>query len=328
MSELQHGLIGNSPAMAEVIDFIATVAGSNATVLIQGETGTGKDLVAQAIHSNSRRSKRPFVAVNCAAFSEGLIENELFGHEKEAFTGALSQKKGRFEHASGGTLFLDEIAELHLSVQAKLLRVIEQREVDRLGGAGSIPIDVRLIVATHRDLKSAVAAGEMREDFYYRMKILSVKLPPLRERREDIPVLVRHFFSKYENETPRQVLGISSEADDLLRNYDWPGNVRELQNAMITAIVIGKTDFIQPQDFATTILSNAAAVAETEFETLDQAILATTRQFVLKVFEKVKGDHQKAAAILRRHANGLNRFLDRIDLPQLKKRRGPWYGTT
>ena len=217
---VHHDLVGSSAAMAKLIRFIGKAAPVNSSVLIQGESGTGKELVAHALHRNSRRPDGPFVAVNCAALPESLLESELFGHERGAFTGAVAQQKGKFELAAGGTLFLDEVGELSASIQAKLLRALQERTIDRIGGKQPLRIDIRLIAATNRDLRSAVAAGEFREDLYYRVKVLSVRTPPLRERPEDIPELIQHFLSKYARETGRDVRGISPEAESILCSSD------------------------------------------------------------------------------------------------------------
>src|SRR5262249_36153217 len=225
---LRTDMIGNSKKLREVKDLIRKAAETNSTILIQGETGTGKEVVARAIHNNSRRSERPFVAVNCGVLAEGTVESELFGHEKGAFTGAIAQKKGKFELADGGTLFLDEIGELSLPLQVKLLRVLQEREFERVGGARTIKVNIRVIGATHRDLKAAVAAGTFREDLYYRLKVVTITTPPLRERREDIPVLAQHFVTRRAPEIGRWVTGLSVAAHKILENYDWPGNIREL----------------------------------------------------------------------------------------------------
>ncbi len=231
-------IIGNSPRIAEIFQVIAQVAPTQATVLIAGESGTGKELIANAIHYNSPRANKPFIKVNCASLSETLLESELFGHERGAFTGAVAQRRGRFEIADGGTLFLDEIGTLSPTVQVKLLRVLQEREFERVGGNKPIKVNVRLIVATNRDLKAAVDAGEFREDLYYRVNVVKIILPPLRERKEDIPLLVEHFIRKYSAKNDRNVTSVADEALKLLLAYDYPGNIRELENIIENAVVL------------------------------------------------------------------------------------------
>jgi transcriptional regulator with GAF, ATPase, and Fis domain len=220
-----YQLVGDSAAMAELMQFITKAGPTDSTVLIEGETGTGKELVAQALHQNSHRSGRPFVPINCAALPEHLIESELFGHERGAFTGAITSKKGEFEIADAGTIFLDEVGELTLSQQAKLLRVLQEREIKRIGGTRRIPVNVRIIAATNRDL----TGSGFRQDLYYRLNVLSVRTPALRDRPGDIPILARHFLERSRQKTARAVSGISPEAESTLVGYHWPGNVRELR---------------------------------------------------------------------------------------------------
>jgi DNA-binding NtrC family response regulator len=233
-----HNLIGNSPGMVAVYSMIRQIAPTRATVLIMGETGTGKGVAAQTIHQNSSRRDAPFVTLNCASLAEGVIESELFGHERGAFTGAVQTHKGRFEIADGGTLFLDEVSEMSLATQAKLLRVIEDREFERVGGTRLIKVDVRLIAATNRDLEQQVKEGKFREDLFFRLKVVSVKLPPLRERRQDIPRLVEAFIREFNTEHDKDITGISRGAMDLLMQYRWPGNVRELKNTIEGMVVL------------------------------------------------------------------------------------------
>lgn len=235
-------IIGTSGKMQELFKVIERAADSRATVLIRGESGSGKELVARALHYNSSRASKPFIAVSCAALPETLLESELFGYEKNAFTGAVAQKPGRFELANQGTLFLDEIAEIPPSLQVKLLRVLQEREFERIGGTKSIKVDVRLVAATNKNLEAAVAAREFREDLYYRLQVIQVFVPPLRERREDIPALVEHFIAKYNQENGRKVQSVSQEALDLLMRYPFPGNVRELENAIERAVVMAEKD--------------------------------------------------------------------------------------
>ncbi len=237
--QIEHNMVGESLPMRELHKWIAKVAPTNSTVLIRGESGTGKELVAQAIHLTSPRAGQPFVPINCAAITETLLESELFGHEKGAFTGAIAQKKGKLEVADGGTVFLDEIAELAPSLQGKLLRVIQEREFERVGGIRSIKLDVRVIAATNKDLEGLLRAGSFREDLYHRLNVISVTVPTLRERQEDIPLLATYFSARYCQTMNRPVMGISPEARSCLLSYDWPGNIRELENAIERAVVSG-----------------------------------------------------------------------------------------
>jgi DNA-binding NtrC family response regulator len=233
-----HNLIGNSRGMVAVYNMIRQIAPTRATVLIMGETGTGKGVAAQTIHQNSSRRDAPFVTLNCASLAEGVIESELFGHERSAFTGAIQTHKGRFEIADGGTLFLDEVSEMSLATQAKLLHVIEDREFERVGGTRPIKVDVRLLAATHRDLEQQVKEGKFREDLFFRLKVVTIKLPPLRERKQDIPRLVEAFLREFNIEHEKYITGISRGAMDLLMQYHWPGNVRELKNTIEGMMVL------------------------------------------------------------------------------------------
>jgi len=244
-----HNIIGQSAAMKSVFEKIRQIAPTKATVLIHGETGTGKELVAQAIHQNSPRKDGPFVKLNCAALAEGIIESELFGHEKGAFTGAVKSRRGRFELADGGTLFLDEIGEISLPVQAKLLRVLETQEFERVGGTETIKVDVRLIAATNKDLAVEVEKGNFREDLYYRLKVIEIYLPPLRDRREDIPLLVDAFIREFSNMHGKKVRGITRGAMNLMMQYEWPGNVRELKNCVEGMVIFaGEKEVLDVSD--------------------------------------------------------------------------------
>lgn len=243
-----ENIIGNSPAMQEVFDTVRQVASSRATVLIQGESGTGKELVAKAIHQLSTRKQAAFVPVHCAALSSTLLESELFGHEKGAFTGAAERRKGRFEMADGGTLFLDEIGEIDSSVQVKILRALEERRFERVGGTETVEVDTRLVAATNRDLKQMVADGEFREDLYYRLYVVAITLPPLRERTGDVPLLLKHYLNEFNRENGREVEGFSPDALDLLTSYGWPGNVRELRNVVEQLVVMARGNRIGVRD--------------------------------------------------------------------------------
>lgn len=240
-------LIGLSPAMQEVYKLVGKVSMSRATVLIQGESGTGKELIAKAIHANSPRADKPLISVNCGAIPEKLLESELFGYERGAFTGAVGRKQGLFEVADGGTLFLDEVGELTLPLQVKLLRVLQERTLVRLGGVESIPVDVRIIAATNRDLRERMQKELFREDLYYRLNVVPIKMPPLRERKEDIPLLIRHFLAKFSRETGKEGCYLSPAAVELMHAYDWPGNVRQLENTIERAVVLASGPAILPE---------------------------------------------------------------------------------
>ncbi|RKY64111.1 MAG: hypothetical protein DRP99_02745 [Candidatus Latescibacterota bacterium] len=242
-------LVGQSPAMRKVLEMIEMVAPTKATVLIQGESGTGKELVADAIHRLSPRKNGPFVKVNCAAIPESLVESELFGHEKGAFTHAVKRSRGRFEMADGGTLLLDEIGEITPAVQAKLLRVLQDGTFQRVGGEGTLRVDVRVIATTNRDLWKAVQEGKFREDLYYRLQVVPIYIPPLRERKEDIPLLVQHFLKMYGEREGKEGLTVSEKAMDILMDYDWPGNIRELENAVERAVILAKGKVLKPENF-------------------------------------------------------------------------------
>ena len=240
-----EGIIGQSAAIRNVLEQVRIVAPTDATVLLYGETGTGKELVAHAIHNLSSRSRRSFVPMNCAAIPSGLLESELFGHEKGAFTGALMQKKGRFEIADQGTLFLDEIGDISLELQPKLLRAVQEQEFERLGSANTIGVDVRIIAATHRDLSAMIRDEEFREDLFYRLNVFPIEIPPLRERREDIPLLVNYFVSKFSRRMGRRISSIPTATMDALRNNAWPGNVRELANFIERAVILSRGEELE-----------------------------------------------------------------------------------
>jgi two-component system response regulator HydG len=243
-----HQLVGQSEPIERIRAIIQTAAGSEATVLIQGESGTGKEIIANAIHAQSKRSRGPLVKMNCAAVPETLLESELFGHEKGAFTGADRRRIGRFEQADGGTLFLDEVCEMHPRLQAKFLRALQEREIERLGSSTTVPVDVRIIAATNRDLKKALEEGVLREDLYYRLNVILLQVPPLRERMDDVPILAMHFLRKYAAREGSGMSGISEEAMNVLLSYSWPGNVRELENAIERAVVLGHGEKLRAPD--------------------------------------------------------------------------------
>jgi len=247
---LEEALVGSSPAMQQIYKMIGQVAATEVTVLLRGESGTGKEMVARAIYHHSRRGDKPFLPVNCAAIPETLLESELFGHEKGAFTGALTRRVGKFEQCHGGTLFLDEIGDMTPATQSKILRVLQDRQFERLGGSERITSDVRVIVATNKDLEKAIREGTFRQDLYYRLKVVTLHLPPLRERKEDIPELVRYFLQRFRADINREVLDISPKSLENLMRYHWPGNVRELENAVKRALVIAKSHSLLPEDFS------------------------------------------------------------------------------
>jgi two-component system response regulator HydG len=257
-----ENIVGESPQMKEVFRTIEKVARSNATVIVLGETGVGKELVAEALHRNSGRADHPFVKMNCAALHENLLESELFGHERGAFTGADRQRTGRFELANEGTLFLDEIGNMSPSTQAKVLRILQEREFERLGGSRTIKVDVRLIAATNKNLEEAVRQGEFREDLYYRLNVVSIKVPPLRERREDIVPLASHFVQRFSAELKKDVRGLEPNAVRSLKRHTWPGNIRELENAIERAVLMCETHFISDEDLNLFPAGGAAAATD------------------------------------------------------------------
>ena len=255
------GIVGGSPAMQQIFKAVGKVAGTDLTVLLRGESGTGKELIARAVHENSRRKGRPFVPVNCAAIPRELLESELFGHEKGAFTGAVSARRGRFEQAEAGTIFLDEVGDMDLSLQTKLLRVLQERHIERLGGEGSIPVDVRIVAATNQDLEAAAVRRAFREDLFYRINVVTIHLPPLRDRREDIPALVTHFLAAFAQEQHTAPKVVSPEAMGVMLAFGWPGNVRELENVVKRAAALATTTLILPDHLPDT-LRPAAGSAE------------------------------------------------------------------
>ena len=318
-ANIEHNMVGASTCMREVYQFIGKVAPTAATVLICGESGTGKELVAHALHRNSPRSEKRFMAINCAAISGSLLESELFGHERGAFTGAITQKKGKFEEADGGTVFLDEIGELAPELQAKLLRVLQEREFERVGGTRPIKTDIRLIAATNRDLPEAVKAGAFRQDLYYRLNVVSITLPPLRDRREDVPMLAQHFVAKHCKLSCRPVMQVSAGARAALLAYPWPGNVRELENAIERAVVLGSTGFILPEDLPDEVV-DAGSQPISSITHYHQAIREAKKQLILKTLEQVAGNHNEAARLLGLHPNNLHRLIRNLDLKQALNR--------
>jgi transcriptional regulator with GAF, ATPase, and Fis domain len=314
---LEHNMIGSSPGMRKVFEFIRRVAPTDSTVLVQGESGTGKELVAHAIHRNSPRAEQPFVAINCAAIAETLLESELFGHEKGAFTGAVAQKKGKVEVAEGGTLFLDEISELAPGLQAKLLRVLQEREFERLGGTRPIKLDIRVVAATNKSLPDAVKAGAFRNDLFYRLNVVAITMPPLRERREDISLLANHFVAKASRKCGMRLKALSPEALACLMHYDWPGNVRELENALERALVLGSTDTILADDLPDEVLE-ADSTAPVPGAKYYAAIKDAKKHLVLQALQEANGSYIEAAKALGMHPNSLLRLIRNLDLKTAK----------
>jgi DNA-binding NtrC family response regulator len=293
-----HNIIGDSPQLQALYEVVRRAANTRATVLILGESGTGKELIAQAIHHESQRRDKPFVKVHCAALSENLLESELFGHEKGSFTGALARKEGRFELADGGTLFLDEIGEISPSVQVKLLRVLQQREFERVGGTQTLKVDVRIVAATHRDLTAEVKAGKFREDLFYRLNVVAVTLPPLRERKSDIPALVNHFLEKYSDSYGKDVRGLAPGTLQALLSYDWPGNIRELENAIERAVVLASGNELTTDDLPP-VLRGPRPMGSSPSSLIPGATLAQIeREAILRTLEMVGGSTTRAAEIL------------------------------
>ncbi len=315
-----HGMIGESQAMRGVLEFISRVAGRESTVLVWGESGTGKELVARAIHANSGRANKPFVAINCAAITETLLESELFGHEKGSFTGAVSQKKGKLEAADGGTVFLDEVGELAVPLQAKLLRVLQEREFERVGGTRSIKVDIRVIAATNRDLKEASRAGGFRQDLYYRLNVVSVRMPALRERKEDIPLLANFFALRFGEKVKRRVAGISAKARACLLRYEWPGNVRELENAIERAVVLGSTELILVEDLPEALVEETTTEGE-PVTALHEGLREAKKALIERAIEQAGGNYTEAAGILGVHPNHLFRLIKTLNLKPKRQRQ-------
>jgi DNA-binding NtrC family response regulator len=304
-------IVGQHADMQRLYRLVAQVARTTTTVLITGESGTGKELIARAIHRQGPRRDKPFVAVNPAAIAETLMESELFGHEKGAFTGAFQRKLGKFELAQGGSLFLDEIATLKPELQAKLLRVLQEREIERVGGAQAIKIDVRIIAATNADVPAAVAAGSFREDLYYRLNVVHLTVPPLRERVGDIPLLVAHFIRRYNHEFGKRIQGLSPEALEALSAYRWPGNVRELQNVIERSLVLVEGPLVGVDDLPLELSLGASGVSRAEVLHLNEASDRFERQIVLRTLDRVEGNVSEAARALGIHRNSLKAKLAR-----------------
>jgi len=291
-----EGIVGDSGQMQEVLSLVRRVAPSDATVLIRGESGTGKELIARALHYASPRAAGPLVKVNCAALAESLLEAELFGHEKGAFTGAIASRKGRFELADGGSIFLDEIGDLPPHLQVKLLRVLQEREFERVGSSRPVKVDVRLLAATHRNLEALVREGRFRDDLYYRINVVTIMLPPLRERREDLPPLIDHFLRTFAEKNGKTVRGITREAREALLRYDYPGNIRELENLMERAVVLTRDDVIGMEDLPLTL--EAPAPESGEGAGLIAAVEGLERRMIREALAKAEGTQTRAAELL------------------------------
>lgn len=309
----QKTLIGQSPAFSRVMEMMRQAAPSTATVLLLGESGTGKELFARAVHENSLRSRQPFIAVNCGAIPETLLESELFGYEKGAFTGAIARKEGRFERATGGTIFLDEIGEMSPSVQVKLLRAIQEGEIERLGGKGPVPVDVRIVAGTNRNLEQLVEQGQFRADLFYRLNVVPITLPPLRERREDIPLLANHFLKRFASKNQKPMSGFTPEAMACLEGHDWPGNIRELENAVERAVVLCRGMSIDVRDLPEALASKtpstmggtiAIPIGRMPLEEVEMKVIEATLQ-------QTGGDKNLTASLLGIAARTIYRKLDR-----------------
>jgi DNA-binding NtrC family response regulator len=319
-----ENIVGDHPAMQKVIQLIRQVAATKATVLIQGESGTGKELVARAIHYESDRSSKPFVVINCAAIPSNLLESELFGYEKGAFTGAVKTKRGRLELADQGTLFLDEIGEMPKELQVKILRVLEEQKFQRVGGMEDTEVDNRIIAATNKDLRQAVETGAFREDLYYRLKVIIIPIPPLRERREDIPLLVKHFLDKHRGVGKKRVNGVSERVLRLFKEYNWPGNVRELENALLHGIVLCRSEKIEVEDLPEELISRGEEgekyIAADRHELIQMKKQARQKikeemekNFIIEALRKGEGNVQRSAAMVN---------MDRRQFQNLIKKYG------
>ena len=313
--KIKNDLQSESPKMMKIIEMIKHVADTNATVMIYGETGTGKELAAQALHNFSSRHDNPFIKVNCAAIPELLLESELFGYEKGAFTGAIIRKPGRFELANGGSIFLDEIGDISTSVQAKLLRVLQEREIEHLGGTKTLKIDVRIIAATNKNLELLVNEGTFRKDLYYRLNVVPVNLPALRERREDIPILIKSFLTRASSISSKPIKQISQDAIEKLINYDWPGNIRELENIIERCVVVISKDIIESKDLPIYITENSNALIELGSK-LDDVVDSAERDAIVKVLIENSGNRTKASEVLGISRRSLHRKIIKYNIEE------------
>jgi len=312
-------IVGQSSPMQQVFEMIRKVAPTKSNVLITGKSGTGKELVARAIHTLGSQNGRRFLAINCSAIPEGLLESELFGHKKGSFTSAVRDKKGLFESARGGTLFLDEIGHMPMSCQVKLLRAVEHRQITPIGSTTPVDIDLRLIAATNKDLPEEIKAGLFREDLYYRLNVVGIHLPPLRDRREDVPLLVDHFIKKYNSEMGKQCVGVSDAVMRLLMNYDWKGNIRELQNVIERAVIFAEDDVIKISDIGS--LGSDAMALSKEDENLREAIRTYEREHIRRVLDKHDWNKIEAAKALNVGLSSLYRKIDELEIDYQKHRR-------
>lgn len=307
-------IVGKSPAMQSIFDMINMVAQTDSTVLITGSSGTGKELVARAIHYNSKRKAKPFIAVNCGAISENLIESELFGHKRGAFTGAISEKEGYMKAADGGTLFLDEISEMPLNLQVKLLRVIQERECTPVGSTASFPINIRFVASTNRNLAEEITKGKFREDLFYRLNVVELNLPSLKQRRDDIPLLVDHFINKYRAQMSRTVKGISGNALRALMNHEWKGEVRELENAIERSVIFAKNDLIQIADLPESLQNSKDIPLPEKVGSLDEFMKRVEKDYILRALESNNYDKEKAAASLSLGLSTLYRKIKDLEI--------------
>lgn len=308
-------IIGKSKKMRDIFETIALTAPSDATILILGESGSGKELVAEAIHKNSLRKDKPFIKVNCAALAENLLESELFGHEKGAFTGAHSKREGRFEQANNGTLFLDEIGDMSASTQAKILRALQEGEFERLGGNKTIKVNVRIIAATNKNLEEEVEKGRFRKDLFFRLSVVPVYLPPLRERREDLPLLADYFLKKYAKKNKRLIKGFVPSAIDMLLRYQWPGNVRELENVIERAVIISREDMITPDALPNALKNNPDGEADNSFDNLaGRLIKDVEKELIIKTLEQTNHNITQAAKLLGITRRGLQYKLKELQI--------------
>jgi len=310
-------IVTKSPKMEKIISITGRVAKSNSTVLIRGETGTGKELIAQALHFGSNRQNKPLISVNCAALSENLLESELFGHEKGSFTGASSQRIGRFEQADGGTLFIDEIGDISLQTQVKLLRALQFGEFERIGGTKTLKVDVRVITATNRNLEEMIETGQFRQDLYYRINVIAINLPALRERKEDIPLLIKHFIDKFSKETGKDVRNISKEAHNQLMHYHFPGNIRELENIIESAVVMSRGEIIAINDFTPDVLSSSESTALNPHNfqnSYDDKLEAFESTMINDALELKVGNQSQAAKVLGITERHLRSRMQKYDI--------------
>jgi transcriptional regulator with PAS, ATPase and Fis domain len=322
-------IVGRSPKMRQIFDLICRVVDTTATVLVSGESGTGKEVIARTLHKRSQRCTNPFVAVNCAAIGEHLVESELFGHERGAFTGAVEKRLGKFELANTGVLFLDEISNLRFDLQAKLLRVLQEREFERVGGSKTLRVDVRIIAATNQDLKQMVAERHFRDDLFYRLNVVPIHVPPLRERKEDIPLLIEHFLAKYNKAFRREVQGFTPSALGVLNNYHWPGNVRELENVIERLVVISDHRMINVDDLPLDLVTVKHQVVDDVFTrgaSLRQAKAEFERHYILRALEKSRWNQTEAAKRLGVHRNTLLGKMEVLRIRQAADEEPPTPG--